>query len=303
MKNPQISVIVPVYNAEKYLPVCIDSILAQKNPNFEVIIVDDGSKDNSEVICEEYARKDNRIRLFRKTNGGVSSARNLALLHANGSWLAFVDADDIIDENYLTIANNDADIIVKSYNMSHEDGSIVKINSINHDKLLTNVDDFYKIYVRNRQNALWNKLISRRIVSDTKFKEGVNVGEDFLFFLSCLSRVRSVFFSATGCYTYFLREGSAMNQVYEAKRKRLDILLENISNIKEITSKQHLDNLGNNIIACTYITYIGRLRELLSKEEKLYVRDVISEISLRRLSYLTFKQKIKYLKASFLLHL
>ena len=91
-----ISVIVPIYNAEKHLQSCIDSILAQTFTDFELLLINDGSKDNSGSICDEYVIKDNRVRVFHKENGGVSSARNLGLDNAIGEWVTFVDSDDWI---------------------------------------------------------------------------------------------------------------------------------------------------------------------------------------------------------------
>lgn len=99
--NPKISVIVPVYNTEKYLHRCIDSILAQTFTDFELLLIDDGSKDNSGTICDEYAAKDSRVRVFHKENGGVSSARNLGLDNAKGEWISFVDSDDYTDSYFL----------------------------------------------------------------------------------------------------------------------------------------------------------------------------------------------------------
>ena len=100
-KTPKVSVIVPVYKVEKYLPECIDSILAQTFTDFELILVDDGSPDNSGKICDDYAARDSRIRVFHKENGGVSSARNLGLDNVRGAWIAFVDSDDTVGEKYL----------------------------------------------------------------------------------------------------------------------------------------------------------------------------------------------------------
>lgn len=99
--SPKISVIVPVYKVEKYLPECIESVLAQTFTDFELILVDDGSPDNCGAICDAYAARDPRIRVFHKQNGGVSSARNLGLDHARGEWIAFVDSDDSVGEKYL----------------------------------------------------------------------------------------------------------------------------------------------------------------------------------------------------------
>ena len=101
LSSPKISVIVPVYKVEEYLHRCIDSILSQSFTDFELILVDDGSPDNCGKICDEYAQKDSRVRVFHKPNGGVSSARNLGLDNANGEWIAFIDSDDYVDVDYL----------------------------------------------------------------------------------------------------------------------------------------------------------------------------------------------------------
>ena len=115
---PKISVIVPVYNTEKYLARCIESILAQTFTDFELLLIDDGSKDNSGTICDEYAAKDSRVRVFHKENGGVSSARNMGLDNASGEWITFVDSDDIVYncwlDNYDINDNETNDIICQA---------------------------------------------------------------------------------------------------------------------------------------------------------------------------------------------
>src|SRR5690606_27364966 len=108
---PKVSVIIPVYNAEKYLRECLDSVLAQTFTDFEVLLINDGSTDASGKICDEYAEKDSRIKVFHKENGGVSSARNLGLDNAKGEWISFVDSDDTIEQETLaTLANEVKDL-------------------------------------------------------------------------------------------------------------------------------------------------------------------------------------------------
>ena len=115
-----ISVLVPVYNTNQYLPRCIDSILGQSFTDFELLLIDDGSTDGSAKICDAYAEKDSRIRVLHKENGGVSSARNLGLNEAKGEWVVFVDSDDWISDNCIKLLteplrNKEFDIVVGDY--------------------------------------------------------------------------------------------------------------------------------------------------------------------------------------------
>lgn len=117
MSNPKISVIIPVYNAEATLRRCVDSVLSQTFTDFECLLINDGSKDKSGEICDEYAARDSRIGVFHKENGGVSSARNVGLDNATGEWIAFVDSDDWAGEKYLESFSEylDADLIISGF--------------------------------------------------------------------------------------------------------------------------------------------------------------------------------------------
>ena len=106
MNRPLISVIVPVYNVEQWLPRCIESLLIQTYPNIEIILSDDGSTDECGVICDEYSKKDNRIKVIHKNNGGLSDARNCAIKQANGEYLTFVDSDDYVTNDYVETLYN-----------------------------------------------------------------------------------------------------------------------------------------------------------------------------------------------------
>ena len=115
MNSPSISIIIPVYKAEKYLHRCVDSVLAQTFTNFELILIDDGSPDNSGAICDEYAKQDGRVKVFHQKNQGVSVARNLGIEQAKGEWIAFIDSDDWVEntmyeEMYHTASLANADI-------------------------------------------------------------------------------------------------------------------------------------------------------------------------------------------------
>lgn len=179
--HPKISVIVPVYKVEKYLPKCIDSILQQIFTDFELLLIDDGSPDNSGKICDEYAIKDSRIRVFHKKNGGVSSARNLGLDNAKGEWISFIDADDWISSDFLSFDHEEADVIQKSYQTISQSGKIIAINHL-HSNIINSKKSLYKFYVNKRNNALWDKIIAKKLIGNRRFDINVKIGEDFLFF-------------------------------------------------------------------------------------------------------------------------
>lgn len=125
---PLISVILPVYNVSRFLRPCLDSLMAQTYPHFEVLLVNDGSTDDSGTICEEYAARDSRFRVYHKENGGVSSARNLGIQLAQGTYIAFVDSDDLIMSDYLEVLlrsmeENNADIVCCNYTVIDEAGA------------------------------------------------------------------------------------------------------------------------------------------------------------------------------------
>jgi len=135
MKNPLITIIIPVYKVEQYLEKCLDSVINQDYPYLEIILVDDGSPDSSGKICDEYAKNDKRIVVIHKLNGGLSDARNVAINAALGEYITFVDSDDFIEEDYISTLLNlvqkyDADIAVSPFLYFKQRNEIKKINTI-----------------------------------------------------------------------------------------------------------------------------------------------------------------------------
>ena len=180
MIYPKISIIVPVYKVERYLPHCIDSILAQTFTDFELLLIDDGSPDNSGKICDEYAAKDTRIRVFHKDNGGVSSARNFGLDNANGEWIAFCDGDDWVDntwlEDYMVV---DAELIVQGFKATNWDKANpdTEISIIMQPCTYTkiNFNDFY-IHLAQTGNTgyLWCRLFKHALIRKYNIRFNVN---------------------------------------------------------------------------------------------------------------------------------
>lgn len=176
-----ISIIVPVYNAEQYIHRCVDSILAQSYTDFELLLVDDGSPDCCGAICDEYAAKDNRIRVFHKPNGGVSSARNLGLDNAIGEWVTFVDSDDWLETEFLErlIATPECDLVV---------GGVVRTSGMTQqleDRLydVESIPEFLASYLdKLLLRTPWGKLFRRSIIEGDhiRFNKDIRFGEDTL---------------------------------------------------------------------------------------------------------------------------
>lgn len=197
MTNPKISVIVPVYNVRHYLPHCIDSILSQNFPNFELLLIDDGSKDDSGTICEEYATKDSRVHVFHKENGGVSSARNIGLENANGDWIIFIDSDDWISDSmfknmYEKAISENADLVYCDLRMFFNDHTeilhIAKYDT-NKIKMLNN-------FIKSTFGTAVGMLAQKSLYETNKirFPIGVKFCEDFYV------AIRLMLYSEKTCY-------------------------------------------------------------------------------------------------------
>ncbi|WP_093366248.1 glycosyltransferase family 2 protein [Sphingobacterium wenxiniae] len=206
-REMKISIVVPIYNAARYLAECVDSVLAQSYTNFELILVDDGSSDSSVVICRQYVDKDGRIILLEKENGGVSSARNLGLRYASGDWVAFLDADDWIEPDYLNSFlshdNLKTDFIIQGYKRIRE-GALIGENGYD-IPCFNNFPDFLLYSERNLLiNSPWLKLFRNDIIQrfNILFDIAYDLGEDHIFTLNYLQRIRSFSVSTARGYCY-----------------------------------------------------------------------------------------------------
>lgn len=202
-----VSVIVPVFNAEKYLRQCIDSILSQSYTDFELLLIDDGSKDKSGDICDEYARKDDKVRVFHKENGGVSSARNLGLDNAKGEWVTFVDSDDCLNSRAFDLMPNlpNVDLVICSYRVSKLYININE-NVILQESLLKESEDLKNFIEFNLHRYYlctpWSKLFKRTNIGNLRFDVQIRFGEDTIFVLKYLSRMHSCYITDTLFYVY-----------------------------------------------------------------------------------------------------
>ena len=218
-----ISVIVPVYNVEKYIRACLDSIINQTYRDLEIILVDDGSTDNSGVICDEYAQKDTRIQVIHKENGGQSVARNIGLQKAKGEFIGFVDSDDSIELDMfesLFSAIQDVDIAICGYNLVTGDKRI-ESGLLGQNKTL-NQAELWKEIFGNLNNAVWNKLFRRELLSGICFDAKFAHGEDLIFNILYLKSAKTGKYINRCLYNYYKR-GDSITTGKFTKRKLLEI--------------------------------------------------------------------------------
>lgn len=282
---PKISIIVPVYKVEQYIRRCLDSIVAQTFTDWECLLIDDGSPDESGKICDEYAERDARFRVFHKENGGVSSARNLGLEEAKGEWICFVDSDDWIEYNYLPIDINELEIfdIIELSNSCHSIGDVELLNS-------SRVVSFYSDKFRYE---LWARLFKSNIINSLRFVESIKIGEDILFLLSYLPKVKTLKSVKGGLYNYYINDSSVMNKpnislIKEQQILLLNQILENhlyeseFAKFFYVSNFNYISKIYNDIAQLIYSTYPHSFWDLLfcSINLRPKIRFVINVIKL-----------------------
>ncbi len=223
MKVPKLSIIVPVYNNDRYINQCIDSILCQSFKDFELLLIDDGSTDDSGIICDDYAKKDGRIRVFHKKNGGVSSARNLGLKHMQGEWFFFVDADDAIFDNALeymvSLITDQTSYLMFGYEVYNEDGACIYAIDDRKQCFISKCDALKEMFKPSNyryQGYIWNKLFKASIIRENNilFAPNIVFNEDRLFNVDYLCNMNGmVHYSTTPVYKYSERQFGAMSSI------------------------------------------------------------------------------------------
>ncbi|PMC01166.1 MULTISPECIES: glycosyltransferase family 2 protein [Streptococcus] len=227
-----ISIIVPIYNTDCYLRQCLDSIINQSYKNFEVLLVNDGSVDDSAMICKEFAEKDSRIRYFEKENGGVSSARNLGLKNVKGNYITFVDSDDWIEENYLEVLynalkENEVDVAISTHKDFNMDDNLYYLPFYSEEQLHTldigkvSRDEFLELFpelssLNHDFNCAVSKLFKADVVKNLLFDESINYGEDLDFFFNLYLNVSSIYYVNQPTYIYRQHQTSASNNCLES---------------------------------------------------------------------------------------
>lgn len=229
-----ISIIVPVYQVEAYLPACVRSILNQNYSNWELILVDDGSKDRCGVLCDQYAAQDARIRVIHQQNQGVSKARNAGLDAAQGDYLVFVDSDDLVKTDFLQVlyqnlVEYDADIACCG---AVAEGGEIPVNDIpplvRRSRMITDPEEFYADIAANSEiywSCIWGKLFRAELAKKYRFRE-LRYGEDQLYMFDLFSQKPKVHLDIYEGYYYVNRSSSAMGSSQGRNLRRLHDVME-----------------------------------------------------------------------------
>lgn len=296
-EQPLISVIVPVYKAEKYLDKCINSILSQTYSNLEIILVNDGSPDKSGEMCDRFAEKDGRIRVFHKENGGQSSARNLGLDNMTGDYVSFIDSDDYIEPDMLkTLLDNASDhsAEISACGIARErDGKLLsyfnKDYPENKDILVFSTNEALLENFRNSRLTYspCDKLYHKSIWENLRMTEG-QIYEDMEVIPKCIERAKTVVYDPTPLYRYNLTEQSTIRGKFNPARfAEADVALRKAEDYKIRFPQLYEVAVAGYISVCLYIIHESRgvssckerRRSLIAELKKDYPKTVTEKLS------------------------
>ena len=276
MKEYKISIIIPVYNVEKYLSKCLDSVINQIYKNLEIILIDDGSPDNCGKICDEYAKKDSRIKVIHKENGGVSSARNIGLDIATGDYIGFIDSDDYIELDMFECLVNSIikyNLDICECNFIIEEKNNISYVKCKYENILENRDVIKNFLSDNIRPETCNKLYKKELFDNIRFDTNIILGEDAFINYQIMKRASKIYNINQYKYHYVKREGSAMNSSITKKS------LGNIDTIETMIENEKNDIELYNICIYRYLrTCFTKLNLMVlnnSYENFNYVREKV----------------------------
>ena len=298
---PKISVIIPVYNAEKYIDKMINSILCQTITDIEIIIINDASTDNSLSICNNYAKEDSRIKVISKDNEGVSKARNLGMECSKGEYIMFLDADDWVENDMCEIMYNkiklvEADICFCNHIMEFDNRNekinfgiskcFVKKEEIAEEVILPLIEekDTNKIHLRASFRSPWGKLFKRSIIIDNniRFKPELSIGEDFIFDIEYLSLANKVTFIDNYLYHYRINNQSALNRykdnTWTSYKKLLNFLQEFLED--KFNESEYIDRLNRLKLKYLLICIRNEMKPQNSKsilQKQKYIKEICED--------------------------
>lgn len=279
----KISIIVPVYNSEKWLKRCLESIINQTYKNIEIIIINDGSTDNSEEICKEYSIKDQRIRIFNKKNTGVSNTRNYGIHISNGEYIQFVDSDDWLENDTCEklleyMKENNADLSVCGFNI-YSNNTIIRKPVLPYRILNIREKQDDLIFLDKILNSPCNKLYKRRLITDL-FNEGLSLGEDLIFNLNYIGNSSKTVTIEKCLYNVCLDNNNSLNRVKNTNR------IFNLINLNEMEwkiyksfyeDKFNEDIIFRRVIANIAVNLINCIDKLTKDEALQYIKRILDQ--------------------------
>lgn len=265
-----VSVIVPVYNCEKYLEKCINSLRRQSYTELEIIIIDDGSKDNTWDICSKLSKEDDRIQIIQQENQGVSCARNQGIKIAKGEYIAFVDGDDWVEQNYIecllnSLLNEQADMSVCGLSHDNLKGDVLKADKYQYSILDKKAALYSALNMDGFQGYLCNKMFCKNLIEEENLKldREITILEDLLFVVNYLIKVNKVVVDMQPVYHYIKHDDSARQSCSKSKEFNLKWLTEikALSQIVEILDDKELKNYVKSRKALSCGFYLKRMYE------------------------------------------
>ena len=296
----QVSVIVPVYNVEEYLRHCLDSIISQTYKNLEIILIDDGSMDDSGRICDEYVKNDKRIKVVHKENGGVSSARNAGIREVTSEYIVFIDSDDYVDANYVElllneIVSRDADIAITTHYVEYPN----KMPVVRYEKERVVLNPHNAIdrmlYDEGIDISPWGKIYKKELFSKIKYPEG-RIFEDTAITPLLLMEAKKIAINNQPTYHYLIQNSNSItNSVFSGSKMELidmtegmcEKVLEKYPDLEKGTKRRIMfANLAtlrqmvgvrvNNSLKKKIMTYIKKNRMELLKDKRAGRRDKVA---------------------------
>lgn len=283
--NKKVSIIVPVYNAAGYLERCMESLLGQTYQNMEILLIDDGSMDESGRICDSYAKQQEQVKVIHTANAGVSAARNRGIQNSDGEYLTFVDADDVLSKDMVAhlveiLEQTDSDVAGCDYWEFHKDEELYKRRAKESDvavdkadaeskempQLLTGTEFIEKGILRS-DTRCWSKLYKRESIGELQFESGLTIGEDMLFLLQLALQGRRFCRSNEKKYGYFINEAGAMMRSFKDSYMDQIVCWQKALEIISVETPGMTDR-AEAILLISIMLTVGKLAMLSKKERK-----------------------------------
>ncbi len=305
--NNKYSIIIPVYNTEKYLNKCIDSVLNQTYSNIEIIIINDGSTDKSLELCNQY--KDQRIKLFTHENRGVSYTRNIGIDNATGEYIIFVDSDDYIENNAIElinekIQNSDLDLIQFAFSTFEAEEMPIAKNVFTEKVISDSINEKINYMIeREVINSIWNKCYNTNILNKNsiRFAEDIKIGEDLIFNLEYFSYISNFDILNVNLYNYRLNVANSLTKKYNENKY---VMLMKVNDILEKFANKYNDDKiiatakyikFKSICSCTFDLF-----NLECKYTKLHKLKIINEFKTNVIKIKTNRKIFKILNFIYL---